>query len=249
MKRLGGKVAVVTGASKGIGAAIALALAHEGAAVVVGYAGDGEGAARTVAAITGAGGRATSVQARVERIAEARALIDAAADSFGGLDIVVNNAGVYRMAPLGAVSESDYRWMFDVNVLGTLLVTQAAAERLRHGGSVVNISSAVTRALPPGSALYTASKGAVDVLTGVLAAELGPRGIRVNAISPGMTDTEGNRAAGAIASDVAKAAVALTPLGRLGTPEDVAALAVFLAGDEARWVTGEVIAASGGLRR
>lgn len=248
MSKLAGKVAVVTGASKGIGAGIARALAAEGAAVVVNYASSKAGAEALVAEITGAGGKAVAVQADVSKADQAQVLIDAAVKAFGRLDVLVNNSGIYEFAPIEEVTEDQYRRIFDINVLGVLLTTQAAAKHLGEGGSVINISSAVTSLLPPHSAVYTGTKGAVDAITGVLAKELGPRRIRVNAINPGIVETEGTHAAGFIGSEFESGAVAQTPLGRTGQPGDIAGVAVFLASDDARWLTGEKITASGGLR-
>ena len=248
MSKLTGKVAVVTGASKGIGAAIATAFAAEGAAVVVNYASSREGADAVVAAVTAAGGKAIAVQADVSKADQARALVAAAVDTFGGLDILVNNSGVYEFGAIEALTEEHYRKQFDVNVFGLLLTTQAAAGHLREGGSVINISSAVTSLLPPQSAVYTGSKGAVDAITGVLAKDLAPRKIRVNAINPGMVETEGTHSAGFIGSEFETGIVAQTPLGRVGKPGDIASVAVFLASDDAGWLTGEKLTASGGLR-
>lgn len=248
MSKLTGKVAVVTGASKGIGAAIATAFAAEGAAVVVNYASSREGADAVVAAVTAAGGKAIAVQADVSKADQARALVAAAVDTFGGLDILVNNSGVYEFGAIEALTEEHYRKQFDVNVFGLLLATQAAAGHLREGGSVINISSAVTSLLPPQSAVYTGSKGAVDAITGVLAKDLAPRKIRVNAINPGMVETEGTHSAGFIGSEFETGIVAQTPLGRVGKPGDIASVAVFLASDDAGWLTGEKLTASGGLR-
>jgi 3-oxoacyl-[acyl-carrier protein] reductase len=248
MPKLAGKVAVVTGASKGIGAAIAKALAAEGAAVVVNYASSKTGADALVEAIVKTGGKAVAVRGDVSKADQAQGVIEAAVKAFGRLDVLVNNSGVYEFAPIEAVTEDHYRKMFDVNVLGVLLTTQAAVKHLGEGGSVINISSAVTSILPPQSAVYTGSKGAVDAITGVLAAELGPRKIRVNAINPGVVETEGTHAAGFIGSEFESNAVSQTPLGRTGQPDDIAAVAVFLASDDARWLTGEKLTASGGLR-
>ncbi|MGY2736040.1 glucose 1-dehydrogenase [Sphingomonas sp. UYP23] len=248
MAKLTGKVAVVTGASKGIGAAIAKAFADEGAAVVVNYASSKAGADAVVASITAAGGKAIAVQADVSKSAQAEALIAEAVKTFGKLDILVNNSGVYAFSPIESVTEEQYRQMFDVNVLGLLLTTSAASKHLGEGGSVINISSSVTSVLPPQSAVYTGSKGAVDAITGVLAGELGARKIRVNAINPGIVETEGTHTAGFIGSDFESGVVAQTPLGRTGQPDDIAAVAVFLASDDARWLSGEKILASGGLR-
>ena len=247
MSKLKDKVAVVTGASKGIGAAIAKALAAEGAAVVVNYASSRAGAEAVVAEIAKAGGKAFAVSGDVSKAAEAKAIIDAAVKVFGRLDILVNNSGVYEFGPLESITEEGFHKHFNVNVLGVLLTTQAAATHLKEGGSVINIGSLVTRVTPPGSAVYTASKGAVDAITGVLARELGPRKIRVNSINPSLTETEGAQAAGFIGSDFHNSLVAQTPLGRLGQPKDIASIAVFLASEEAGWLTGEHVLAGGGL--
>jgi len=248
MARLQGKVAVVTGASKGIGAGIAKALAAEGAAVVVNYASSKAGADAVVDQITRAGGKAVAVQGDVSRANDAEGVIAAAVDTFGRLDVLVNNAGVYDMKPLEAIDEEHFHRQFDTNVLGLLLATKAASPHLGEGSSVINVSSVVTSLNPPASAVYTATKGAVDSITGVLANEFGPRRIRVNAINPGIVETEGTHAAGFIGSDFEAGAVAQTPLGRTGQPGDIAGVAVFLASDDSRWLTGEKIAASGGLR-
>jgi 3-oxoacyl-[acyl-carrier protein] reductase len=248
MSKLAGKVAVVTGASKGIGAGIAKALAAEGAAVVVNYASSKAGADAVVSAIIEAGGKALAVQGDVSNEAQAKGIVDAALDAFGRLDILVNNSGVYEFSPIETSTEEQYRKMFDINVLGTLLTTKAAVPHLGEGASVINISSAVTSVLMPDSAIYTGSKGAVDAITGVLANELGPRKIRVNAINPGVVETEGTQAAGFVGSEFETGIVAQTPLGRTGQPRDIANIAVFLASDDAGWLTGEKLTASGGLR-
>ncbi len=248
MSKLKGKVALVTGASKGIGAGIAKALAAEGAAVVVNYASSKSGADAVVEEITKAGGKAVAVTGDVAKAADAQAIADAAVKEFGRLDILVNNSGVYEFAPLEQISEEHYRKQFDVNVLGLLLTTQAAAKHMNQGGSVINIGSLVTRIVPPGSSVYSATKGAVDAITGVLSRELGPRQIRVNALNPGMVETEGTHAAGFIGSDFHKDAIAQTPLGRIGQPKDIGAVAVFLASDDSYWLTGEKIYAGGGVR-
>ncbi|WP_213980264.1 glucose 1-dehydrogenase [Sphingomonas sp. dw_22] len=248
MSKLAGKVAVVTGASKGIGAGIAKALAAEGAAVVVNYASSKAGADAVVQAITEAGGKAVAVQGDVSKADQAEGVIEAAVQNFGRLDVLVNNSGVYAFAPIEAVTEEDYRRMFDINVLGVLLTTKAASRHLGEGGSIINISSAVTSVLMPQSAVYTGTKGAVDAITGVLANELGPRKIRVNAIRPGVVETEGTHAAGVVGSELETGFIAQTPLGRVGQPDDIAAVAVFLASDDSRWLTGENLLASGGLR-
>lgn len=248
MSKLTGKVAVVTGASKGIGAAIAKALAGQGASVVVNYASSKAGADDVVAAITAAGGKAVAVGGDVSKAADAKGIIDAAVETYGRLDILVNNSGVYEMAPIEEITEAHFHKHFDVNVLGLLLVTQAAVKHLGEGGSVVNVSSVVSRITPPGSAVYTATKGAVDAITGVLARELGPRKIRVNSVNPGMVETEGTHTAGFIGSDFETWAVSTTPLGRIGQPDDIANVTVFLASDDSRWMTGESLIASGGMR-
>lgn len=247
MAKLDGKVALVTGGSKGIGAAIAAALAAEGARVVVNYASSKAGADAVVAAIRDAGGEAIAVQADVSDADQAQALVTRAVQEFGRLDVLVNNSGVYEMGPLEQMTQDQYRRMFDINVLGVLLTTQAALDHLGEGGSVINVSSSITTIAPANSAVYTGSKGAVDAITRVLAKELGPRGIRVNAILPGMVETEGSIAAGYIGSDMQTGIVAMTPLGRVGQPDDISGVAVFLASDDAGWVTGQLLSASGGL--
>ncbi len=248
MTKLTGKVAVVTGASKGIGAAIAKALAAEGASVVVNYASSQAGADAVVAAITKAGGKAIAVRGDVSKATDAQGIIDSAIETYGRLDVLVNNSGVYAFSPLEEISEEHFHQHFNVNVLGLLLVTQAAAKHLGEGASIINIGSVVSRITPPGSAVYTGTKGAVDAITGVLARELGPRKIRVNTINPGMIETEGTKDAGFIGSDMETALVGQTPLGRVGQPEDIAKVAVFLASDDAGWLTGEQLLTGGGLR-
>ena len=248
MSKLKGKVAVVTGASKGIGAGIAKALAAEGASVVVNYASSKPGADDVVAAIKKAGGTAVAVQGDVSKAAEAQAIIDAAVKSYGRLDILVNNSGVYEFLPIEAITEEHFHRIFNTNVLGVLLTTQAAVRHLGEGGSIINIGSGASRLTPPTSAVYTGTKGALDAITGVLARELGPRKVRVNSINPGMVETEGTHTGGFIGSDFEKALVAQTPLGRIGQAWDIAPIAVFLASDDAQWLTGEQIIASGGLR-
>ncbi|WP_036141529.1 glucose 1-dehydrogenase [Luteibacter sp. 9135] len=248
MSKLKDKVALVTGASKGIGAAIARTLAAEGASVVVNYASSKAGADTVVAAIEAAGGKAFAVGGDVSKQADAEGMVAAAIAQFGRLDILVNNAGVYQMAPIEETTEALYRRIFDINVLGTLLVTQAASPHLGQGASIINIGSTVTRITPPGSAVYSGTKGAVDAITGVLSRELGARGIRVNAVNPGMVITEGVHTAGFAGGDFEQWAVGLTPLGRVGQPDDIAPVVAFLASDEAKWLTGELIIASGGMR-
>jgi len=247
-KKLAGKVAVVTGASKGIGAAIAKALASEGASVVVNYASSKAGADKVVSAITAAGGKAVAVGGDVSKAAEARGIIEAAIKSFGRLDILVNNSGVYEFAPIEAITEEHFHRIFNINVLGTILTTQAAVKHLGAGASIINIGSGVSRVTPPNSAVYTGTKGALDAITGVLARELGPRKIRVNSINPGVVETEGTHSGGIIGSDLEKALVAQTPLGRTGQVGDIAPIAVFLASDDSAWLTGEQLLATGGIR-
>jgi 3-oxoacyl-[acyl-carrier protein] reductase len=247
MGKLDAKVALVTGASKGIGKAIAVALAAEGAAVAVNYASDKAGAEKAVAAITGAGGRAVAVQGSVADAAQ-RIVAETVA-AFGKIDILVNNAGVYAFAPLEAVTEEEFHRQFNTNVLGLLLTTQAAVEHFpAEGGSVINVSSLVTRVTPPMAVIYNGTKGAVDAITHTLAKELGARKIRVNAMNPGVVNTEGARSSGVIDGEFEAMAVAQTPLGRVGVPEDIGPIAVFLASEDGRWVNGETILAAGGMR-
>jgi 3-oxoacyl-[acyl-carrier protein] reductase len=248
MSKLKGKVAVVTGASKGIGAAIAKSLAAEGASVVVNYASSKSGADTVVSAITSAGGKAVAVGGDVSKAAEAQGIIDAAIKNYGRLDILVNNSGVYEFSPLEAVTEEQFHKIFNINVLGVLLTTQAAAKHLGEGASIINIGSGVSSITPPNSAVYTATKGALDAITGVLAKELGPRKIRVNSVNPGIVDTEGTQSAGFIGSDFEKALVAQTPLGRAGRVDDIASVVTFFASDDAKWITGERVITGGGLR-
>lgn len=247
MSKLNGKVAVVTGASKGIGAAIAKSLAAEGASVVVNYASGKAGAEKVVSTITAAGGKAVAVQGDVSKGAEAQGIIEAAIKNFGRLDILVNNSGVYEFAPIDGFTEAQYQKMFGVNVLGLLQTTQAAVKHLGEGGSIINIGSVVSSLTPPYSAVYTGSKGAVDAITGVLAKELGPRKIRVNGLNPGIVETEGTHTAGFIGSDFEKGTITQTPLGRIGQVDDIASVAVFLASDESKWITGELVRVGGGL--
>src|SRR5450432_2729587 len=248
MSNLAGKVAVVTGASKGIGAAIAKALAADGASVVVNYATGKAGADAVVAGIKKAGGNAVAAGGNVSKPAEAQGIIDAAVKTFGRLDILVNNSGVYEFGPIEAITEESFHRMFNINVLGVLLATQAAVKHMNSGGSITNIGSAVSRIAPANSAVYTATKGALDAITGVLAKELGPKKIRVNSVNPGVVETEGSHTAGIVGSDFEKALVGQTPLGRIGQPGDIASVVAFLASDNAAWVTGETIIAGGGLR-
>jgi 3-oxoacyl-[acyl-carrier protein] reductase len=248
MSKLTGKVAVVTGASKGIGAAIAKSLAAEGAFVVVNYASSKAGADTVVAAITAAGGKAVAVGGDVSKAAEANGIIDAAIKNYGRLDILVNNSGVYEFTPIEAITEEQFHKAFNVNVLGLLLTTQAAVKHLSEGASIINVGSVASRITPPNSAVYAGTKGAVDAITGVLSRELGPKKIRVNSINPGVVETEGTHSGGVIGSDFEKAAIAETPLGRIGQPGDIASIAVFLASEDSAWLTGEQLLATGGLR-
>ncbi|MBV8587068.1 MAG: glucose 1-dehydrogenase [Verrucomicrobia bacterium] len=248
MSKLTGKVAIVTGASKGIGAGIAKALAAEGAAVVVNYATSKEGADHVVDDISKAGGKAVAVRADVSIAAETQALVDSAVKHFGRLDVLVNNSGIFRFAPLEEITEEDFHDHFNINVLGPLLTSRAALKHLTQGGSIINVGSLITRSPAPNSVIYTATKGALDAITGVLARELGPKQIRVNSINPGMVVTEGTISGGYIGSDMEKDIVGRTPLGRVGQPDDIAAVAVFLASDDSRWITGEVLGVGGGLK-
>jgi 3-oxoacyl-[acyl-carrier protein] reductase len=248
MSKLAGKVAVVTGASKGIGAAIAKSLAAEGASVVVNYASSKSGARTVVDSITAAGGKAVAVGGDVSKAAEAEGIIDAAIKNYGRLDILVNNSGVYEFSPIEAINEDQFHKMFNINVLGLLLTTQAALKHIGEGGSIINIGSVVSRTTPPASAIYTGTKGAVDAITGVLARELGPKKIRVNTLNPGLVETEGTHSAGFLNTEWEKSLVAQTPLGRLGQPDDIAKVAVFLASDDSAWLTGEQVLTGGGLR-
>lgn len=248
MGKLNGKVAVVTGASKGIGAGIALALGAAGAAVIVNYASDAAGAERVVAEIVRGDGRAIAVQADVSNATDVQRLFSEAEREFGAPDIVVNNAGVFRFDLLESVSANEFHREFDTNVLGPLLVTQEAVKHFGdQGGSVINVSSVVSTNAGPGMAVYASTKAALDSITRVLARELGPRKIRVNAISPGLTETEGARSLGVVGSEFAQQKIAETPLRRMAQPDDIAPVAVFLASDDAHWVTGECLRVSGGL--
>jgi 3-oxoacyl-[acyl-carrier protein] reductase len=247
--KLNGKVAVVTGASKGIGAGIAKEFAEAGASVVVNYASDKQGADRVVDEITKRGGKAIAIQGNVARKADVEKLFAEAEKAFGKIDIVVNNAGVYEFMPLEEVTEQQFHRMFDTNVLGILLVTQ---EGLKHfnanGGSIINISSLASSLTPPTGVIYNATKAAVDAITRTLAKELGPRKIRVNSINPGMVVTEGVLAGGYTEGDMRKTFESLTPLGRIGETEDIAPAAVFFASDGSAWITGETLVIAGGLR-
>jgi 3-oxoacyl-[acyl-carrier protein] reductase len=249
--KLSGKVAVVTGASKGIGASIAKHLAAEGASVVVNYSSSKSGADRVVGEIKASGGKAVAVQANVAKKADIVRLFAETKKAFGALDILVNNAGIYEFLPIEAVTEEHFHKQFDLNVLGLILSSQEAAKYFGSGGgSIINISSLVSTLAPPNSAVYSATKAAVDAVTKALAKELGPRKIRVNSINPGMVVTEGTETAGFVAAEneFRKQIVATTPLGRIGEPEDIAPAAVFLASSDSGWITGETLYISGGLR-
>ncbi len=249
MSKLKDKVAVVTGASKGIGASIATHLAAEGAAVVVNYASDRAGAERVVTKITRAGGRAIAVPADLARPADIVRLFTATVEAFGRLDILVNNAGVYEFQPLESITEEHFHRQFNVNVLGLLLASKEAVKHFGPaGGSIVNISSTASSLLPANGSVYTGTKAAVDAITGVLAKELGPRRVRVNAVNPGMVETEGARTGGFLEGDFRKQIEATTPLGRIGQPQDIAPTVVFLASEDSGWVTGETLRVAGGLR-
>ncbi len=249
MKKLTNKVAVVTGASKGIGAGIAKSLASEGAAVVVNYASSKNDADHVVAEIKAQGGNAVAVQGDVSKGSDVRHLFAETKRAFGKLDVLVNNAGVYQFAPLAEITEEQFHRQFNTNVLGVILASQEAVKLFGpQGGSIINIGSTASTLTPPSTAVYTATKGAVDAVTHVLAKELGPKKIRVNSINPGMVETEGVHAAGIIGSDFQKQAEAQTPLGRIAKPEDIAPIAVFLASEDSGWLTGETVVASGGLR-
>jgi 3-oxoacyl-[acyl-carrier protein] reductase len=248
-KKLTGKVAVVTGASKGIGAAIAKQFADEGASVVVNYASSKAGADKVVSEIMAKGGKAVAVQADVAKEAEIGRLFAETKKAFGRLDILVNNAGIYEFSPLEGVTAENFHKQFDLNVLGLILASKEAAKYFDgQGGSIVNISSIASSITPPFSAVYTGTKSAVDGVTRTLATELGPRKIRVNSINPGMVETEGYRAAGIHESDFRKQVEALTPLGRIGQVDDIAPAAVFFASDDSKWITGETLRIAGGLR-
>lgn len=249
MGKLQGKVAVVTGASKGIGASIAKSLAAEGASVVVNYASSKEGADRVVNEITGKGGKAVAVQGSVAKTADVERIFAETKKAFGKVDVLVNNAGVYEFSPLEEITEEHYHRQFNTNVLGLLLASKEAVKHFNgDGGSIINIGSLVSRITPPHSAVYTGTKGAVDAITQTLSKELGPRKIRVNSINPGMVETEGATSAGFIGSDFQKQHEAQVPLGRIAQPDDIATIAVFLASSDSGWLTGELLIASGGAR-
>jgi 3-oxoacyl-[acyl-carrier protein] reductase len=249
MKKLENKVAVITGASKGIGAGIAKHLAAAGASVVVNYASDKAGADKSVAEITANGGKAIAVQGNVSNEGDVTRLFEETKKAFGAVDILVNNAGVYKFGGIEEITATDFHAQFNTNVLGLLLTTQGAVKNFNaNGGSIINIGSVVTNIAPPGSSIYTATKGAVDAITHVLAKELGGKKIRVNSINPGMVETEGTHAAGFIGSDMEAETVRTAPLGRIGQPDDIADVAVFLASEDSRWLTGEILLAGGGVR-
>jgi 3-oxoacyl-[acyl-carrier protein] reductase len=248
-KKLAGKVAVVTGASKGIGAAIAKQLASEGAAVVVNYSSSKSGADKVVDEIKASGGKAIAVQADAAKKTDIDRLFGEAKKAFGRLDVLVNNAGIYEFSPLDSITEEHFHKQFNLNVLGVILAAQAAAKLFDSaGGSIINLSSVVSTLAFPNASVYSGTKGAIDSITRSLASELGPRAIRVNAIRPGMVETEGTHAAGIEGGDMQKQVKAQTPLGRLGQPEDIAGTAVFLASTDSSWITGETFVISGGFR-
>lgn len=249
MSKLSGKVAIVTGASKGIGAGIAKAFAEEGASVVVNYASSREGADNVVRKIVAEGGKAIAVQGDVSKSEDVKRLFAEAKSAYGQVDVLVNNAGVYQFATIEEFSEAEFHREFNTNVLGVFLATQEAVKQFgSEGGSIINISSTATTLDLPTASLYTSTKAAVEAISRTLAKELGPRNIRVNTISPGGVETEGVHAAGIIGTDFEKQMVAQTPLGRLGQPGDIAPVAVFLASSDSAWVTGETLGVSGGMR-
>jgi 3-oxoacyl-[acyl-carrier protein] reductase len=249
MKKLAGKIAVVTGASKGIGASIAKHLAAEGASVVVNYASSKEGADRVVAEIVKEGGKAIAIQANVTNKAEIDRLFAQTQQMFGKLDILVNNAGIYEFAPLADMTEEHFHKQFNLNVLGSILTTQEGVKHFgSEGGSIINISSIASTAMPLNGSVYSASKAAVDAITKSLAKELGSRHIRVNSINPGMVETEGSHTAGFMEGEGRKQTEAQTPLGRIGQPQDIATAAVFFASADSAWITGETLVIAGGRR-
>lgn len=247
-KKLAGKVAVVTGASKGIGASIALHLAKEGASVVVNYSSSKEGAQKVVSEITKNGGKAIAVQANVANPKEIEKLFSETKKAFSKVDILINNAGIYEFAPIEEITVEHYHKTFELNVLGLLLVTKEALKYFGSSGSIVNISSIVSKYALANAAVYSASKAAVDAITKSLGQELGPRNIRVNCVNPGMIETEGTHTAGILDSEMRKNVELQTPLGRIGRPEDVASTVTFLASDDASWITGETLFITGGYR-
>lgn len=247
--KLTGKVAVVTGASKGIGAAIAKNLAAEGAAVVINYATSKSGADRVVSEITGNGGKAVAVQADVAKPADIQRLFAETKKAFGRLDVLVNNAGIYEFAPLEAVTPEHFHKQFNLNVLGLILTSQEAVKHFGPGGgNIVNISSVVATSAPPNGSVYSATKAAVDAVTKSLAKELGPKKIRVNSVNPGMVETEGTTTSGITESDFRRQIESVTPLGRIGQPRDIAPAVTFLASDDSGWLTGETLYIAGGFR-
>jgi 3-oxoacyl-[acyl-carrier protein] reductase len=248
MGKLTNQVAVVTGASKGIGAAIAKAFAAEGASVVVNYASSKEGADRVVKEIAAKGGKAIAVQGDVSKQADVTRLFAETKKAYGKLNILVNNAGVYDLQPLEGVTEEHFHKHFNLNVLGLLLTTKEAVKLIGpEGGSIINVGSGVSSITPPNSAVYTATKGAVDAITGVLAKELGPRKIRVNSLNPGMIETEGVHTAGFIESDFRKWVESQSPLGRIGQTDDISPTAVYLASNDSKYLTGEILRVTGGI--
>jgi 3-oxoacyl-[acyl-carrier protein] reductase len=248
-QKLAGKVAVVTGASKGIGAAIAKALAGEGASVVVNYSSSKAAADKVVEDITAQGGKAAAVQANVAQKADIDRLFTETTKRFGPIDVLVNNAGIYEFSPIEEITEDHFRKQFDLNVLGLLLTTQQALKHFKpEGGAIINLSSVVSTLAPPNASVYSATKAAVDAVTSSLAKELGPRNVRVNAIRPSMVETEGTHTAGLTSGEMRKWVESQTPLGRIGQPQDIAGAAVFLASSDAAWITGETLLISGGLR-
>jgi 3-oxoacyl-[acyl-carrier protein] reductase len=249
MKSLSGKVAIVTGASKGIGAGIAKALAAEGASVVVNYASSKEGADKVVAAILQKDGKAIAVQGNVAKAGDVKKLFEETKKAFGTLDILVNNAGVFAFAPLEGFAEDEFHRQFNTNVLGPLLTAQESLNYFGpHGGSIVNIGSIASQSPPPGSLIYSSTKGALDIVTKVLSKELAARKIRVNSVNPGGVETEGAHTAGVMGSEFEKAMIAGTPLGRMGQPEDIARVVAFLVSENAGWVTGEIVKVGGGFQ-
>jgi 3-oxoacyl-[acyl-carrier protein] reductase len=246
---LDGKVALVTGASKGIGAGIAKGLGAAGASVVVNYASSKEGADRVVSEIVAQGGKAFAAHGDVSKNDDVKQLFAEVVREFGGLDVLVNNAGVYSFGPLESITETEFHRQYNTNVLGTLLATQEAVKLFgKKGGSIVNIGTAGTKNPGPAMALYLSTKGSIDIVTQVLAKELGPKKIRVNSINPGGTETEGAHALGVMGSEFEKHLISQTPLGRFGQPEDIAPVAVFLSSEASRWITGEILLVSGGMR-
>jgi 3-oxoacyl-[acyl-carrier protein] reductase len=247
--KLSGKVAVITGASKGIGAGIAKAYAKEGAAVVVNYASSKEGADKVVHEITAAGGKAIAVQGNVENAADVKRLFEQTVKAFGKLDVLVNNAGIYSFAGIEDITEESFHQMFNINVLGSILTIQQAVKLFGdEGGAIINVGSIVSTLDMPTALVYTQTKYAIDGMTRILAKELGPKKIRVNSINPGLIETEGSHSSGVMAGDAEKWHISQTPLGRVGKPEDIAKVAVFLASDDSYWVNGEAIAVAGGQR-